>query len=746
MVGKLNKQYRAIIDYRKVTGPDSDLKRDRKTFKSLDQELDFFESTKINCTIDEDWVKFIESKIEYVTKAVNEERQFIETVGEVVPIEKVKKVSKDSVKHLAKHSNLITKLPENEDDLIPEKLFMVEKISDYTVYENRFLYMLLCYLRDFIDIRVNKIKEALATYKSDFKMTKVFETKSRTFKFETSFYEDRKDNPYPLLNEKTKIILERINTFSHDVQALLATDLMIQVSKAPMIKPPITKTNVLKMNNNFKNAVALYEYLAGYDKKGYSFEEVKTEFHPFEDPMADELIELVSLTSFLSFKYGNNIEEILKEEFEEEERIKRLEEIKRNADLIKALKKRVKETGMGMEEYMLLLEKQNRQLEQDSADLVIAKKEIQNLKEFIAGLEQENKVLSITIENLKEEIEGYKQEIIRINKEHEEEIIKLNNEHLEEVTNLKEKHLEEVTSIKEKHIKEVTNIKENHLVEISDLTEKYETQIDEINTEHHNEVVELENTFEKEKKDLYADYNQHLENLTHKNEVLTDSNEQMKNQMKQNDKFVAGELAKMAKEKDKLIAEYNKSIKETITQSNKEILAAKELTEAAIEETRYANAKVNALKLICGMLTDDDDFTSKERFFELDLQRKAFNKLYKEEWKRTKQRIRKEIFEQNNPVEKTELEEVLESEVLTDEQLQEIENSLREEMNETIVEEENVAEEMIQETIGEQIIQEIEEVQEMNEPKTDEDDFEQETVIEEKKTEEEKPLFIDEII
>ena len=728
MVGKLNKQYRAIIDYRKVTGPDSDLKRDRKTFKSLDPELDFFESTKIDCTIDEDWVEFIESKIEYVTKAVNEERQFIETVGEVVPIEKVKKVSKDSVKHLAKHSNLITKLPENEDDLIPEKLFMVEKISDYTVYENRFLYMLLCYLRDFIDIRVNKIREALATYKSDFKMTKVFETKSRTFKFETSFFEDRKDNPYPLLNEKTKSILERINTFSHDVQSLLATDLMIQVSKAPMIKPPITKTNVLKMNNNFKNAVALYEYLAGYDKKGYSFEEVKMDLHPFEDPMADELIELVSLTSFLSFKYGNDIEGVLKEEYEEEERIKRLEEIKHNADLIKALKKRVKESGMGMEEYMLLLEKQNRQLEKDSADLVVAKNEIQSLKEFITGLEQENKVLSNTIENLKKEIEGYRQEIIRINKEHEEEIIRLNN-----------KHLDEVTSIKEKHIKEVTNIKEKHIVEISDLTEKYETEIDEINAEHHNEVVELENTFEQEKKDLYADYNQHLENLTHKNEVLTDANEQIKNKMIQNDKFVAAELARMAKEKDKLIAEYNKSIKETITQSNKEILAAKELTEAAIEETRYANAKVNALKLICGMLTDEDDFTTKERFFELDLQRKAFNKLYKEEWKRTKQRIRKEIFEQNNPVEKTELEEVLESEVLTDEQLQEIENSLREEMNEVL------EEEMVQEENEEPLIQGNEDTQEKNETEIDEEESKPESINEED-VEEEKPLFVDEII
>ena len=33
MVGKLNKLYRAFIDYRKVTGHDSDLKRERKNYR-----------------------------------------------------------------------------------------------------------------------------------------------------------------------------------------------------------------------------------------------------------------------------------------------------------------------------------------------------------------------------------------------------------------------------------------------------------------------------------------------------------------------------------------------------------------------------------------------------------------------------------------------------------------------------------------------------------------------------------------
>ena len=53
---------------------------------------------------------------------------------------------------------MITHVPEEEgDNIVPDKLYMVEKLSDYAVYENRFLFMLLSYLRDFIQYRLEKI-------------------------------------------------------------------------------------------------------------------------------------------------------------------------------------------------------------------------------------------------------------------------------------------------------------------------------------------------------------------------------------------------------------------------------------------------------------------------------------------------------------------------------------------------------------------------------------------------------------
>ena len=73
---------------------------------------------------------------------MRESRQFILRQGQTVPVEKVKRVSRASVEHLSRHSELITKVPEPGGDLRPDKLHMTENVGTFAVYENRFLYML----------------------------------------------------------------------------------------------------------------------------------------------------------------------------------------------------------------------------------------------------------------------------------------------------------------------------------------------------------------------------------------------------------------------------------------------------------------------------------------------------------------------------------------------------------------------------------------------------------------------------
>ena len=135
----INLYYRAFKALRKETEKERNSKKNRRFIAKATQESEFFNATRVDCRIEEDWIKNIEEGLIYVEKAIREERQFIRTQGEVVPIEKVKKVSKTSIEHLSRHSDFITRVPKNKNEnLIPDKLYIVEKLTDYLVYENRF--------------------------------------------------------------------------------------------------------------------------------------------------------------------------------------------------------------------------------------------------------------------------------------------------------------------------------------------------------------------------------------------------------------------------------------------------------------------------------------------------------------------------------------------------------------------------------------------------------------------------------
>ena len=113
--------------------------------------------------IDESWVNAIEKGLPYIEKAIKEDRQFIRSDGDIVPIEKVKKITKSSIEDLSKHSNYITHESDNEDiPVIPDKIFVLNKESDYAVYENKVLYATLVYLKDFVSKLVSTNPQVLA--------------------------------------------------------------------------------------------------------------------------------------------------------------------------------------------------------------------------------------------------------------------------------------------------------------------------------------------------------------------------------------------------------------------------------------------------------------------------------------------------------------------------------------------------------------------------------------------------------
>lgn len=593
--------YRAFLDYRKVTANERECLNWRSVIAASDTANDNITVTRAKCTVDDDWVNAIEDGLEYIERSIKEERQFIRSEGEVVPIEKVRRVSKDSVKHLAKHCNLITDM-KDDGDIVIESLYTVERDSDFAVYENRFLYMLLCYLRDFVTIRYNKILEATNKYDGKLTLNKNVTAPKHTLKYTLTLSEERKDDKYLRDHNPAKIYLERIDLILKTIVSFLSTPLMESVAKVAMIKPPITKTNVLKMDKNFKGAVALYDFIIAYDKPGYTIEQVKNELSPLKSDVADEISESVALSAFLAYEHGLGIKSDLKERYEAEEERRKVAELSAKKSQLRALSKKLAKSEISVEEYVLSLEKQNKSLLTECEKIPSMVDELEKLRLSERALNDMYRELLRKNDKLKAELAA--QEI-----RHKEDIARLNEEHSKHVASLNEAHARELYDLNQKHLWEISELKSAHAEELRAANEAYAKEIERIGAEFDRKLGEAKAEFDrlvaKERED-------HATRISEINEQIREANEVQKNAITAANK----QVEKHRKMLDLAVANY----------------------KAIAEERTLAKARVKTLLHESGKLVGD--FTTKENFDELEREFEVFSKFYKLEWKKTKKAIR----------------------------------------------------------------------------------------------------------
>ena len=438
-MNRLDVYYRALRAYRDVTA-NRQCESFRRAVAEANTENDEITVLRNICTVEQDWMDAIEAGLVFVEKAIREERQFIHSNGEVLPIEKVKHVSKESVQHLARHSNLITKERRGED-MIPDHLYSVEKLNDYAVYENRFLYMLLCYLRDFITLRYEKVLELSSRYEATLQMNKQIVYQNQTVTYAIDLRDERKNDSVLLANNPVKASIDRMDLMLKAVLALLATPLMEIAGKAPKLKPPITKTNVLKMDNNFKGAMALYEYVVAYEGPGYEVKQERKPLAPFSDTLADELSEAGGMLLFLMYEYGLNLNDTLKARFDEAEIKAREEQIRRKERQTALLKKKLEAREITPEEYIIELENHIRLLETNSRRISSMNAFIRELTEKNDRLQAESVLLTAENHRLSDVISEAaitrEKDKAALRAEHEEQIYQMITRHESDLSGLK---------------------------------------------------------------------------------------------------------------------------------------------------------------------------------------------------------------------------------------------------------------------------------------------------------------------
>lgn len=380
----IHRGYAAYLEEAEKAEVTGKIRRDYLRSDGKGEKCDTILST---CEIQTDWIEHIESALPMIERAIRENRQFILREGDTVPIEKARRVSKTSVEHLARHSQLITREPEPGEDIIPEKILMTENVSTYAVYENRFLYMLLCYIRDFSEIKYTKICENANLFSTVLELDKNITDKSKKICLQLKYKEISTETRDSEEDGKQKNGLERIKNILTYADALLKTGLMLEVASAPPVKPPISRTNVLLQNTCFAAALELYDYLVAYNGDGYTIKELYRQEGSLSEFARNDYANVAELISYLSYRNGGFYEELEERYNREQENIKARERAERDKKIAE-LKEKIKTEDKNIIEYLLALEEKCADAQEQINSFAESRNMLRQAEEMMAEAEE----------------------------------------------------------------------------------------------------------------------------------------------------------------------------------------------------------------------------------------------------------------------------------------------------------------------------------------------------------------------
>ena len=213
--------------------------------------------------VDFEWLALMEDTVRYLDNILRNPNRFIVNEEEVVKVEQSRRVTVESIKHLAKHTNFIQKIEKN-GDVQPSKVLNINKDESYNTYENRVIYTLIQNMRTYVDVKKSNLIKG-----SSLKDEKKCEYTG------TSKVGAERVNINLVLNTKTATsessggirdgigLDDRIAKLELRITDLTNTPVYKALAKEHVARiiPPVKKTNLILKNVNFQYAMKLWDFL-----------------------------------------------------------------------------------------------------------------------------------------------------------------------------------------------------------------------------------------------------------------------------------------------------------------------------------------------------------------------------------------------------------------------------------------------------------------------------------------------------
>lgn len=521
---------------------------------------------------------------------------------------------------------------------IEETLPYIQKAIDeqesFAIYENRVLLTLIHKALMFVDDKYSKMKDVPNDSYNNITMNRHLELNQQKLDFSVNYVNENHESLAEDLDAEDIESLsdfDRIRRIRQGLNECLATPLMKEIAKEPQVKPPLTQTNLLKENPNFKKAVELWNFLDTYKKQG--FELVGEEYN---GKMTDENKEDVYLAMefqhfMMSITTNPALRKMLQEKYEEEnalakeeaDRPEKVKEIREREKQILDLNSEIKSLKITLdqkEQQILTLKGQisalqdeldntKNELKETKLKLLEAQKEIERLKEETEKLTAEITELKETLEN---ERESHAKQVEQMNADFAEKT-RIAEENFANRLSAKQKefddaqtaHNEYVTKLNTDNANKIAELNTNHSNEVAQLKSDYENRIDTINKENATATANLKSDYEGQLTSMKADYTSQIKN--YEKQIADINAENAKNVKELNDNH-AKEIKTITKESEKRMADFEK---ETTKKMNDTIADVK---KKAKDEVRQAEK--TAKEKIAEAKGENKLFKKKKEVFE----------------------------------------------------------------------------------------------------------------------------------